>query len=124
MWFCLLFPHLPGRRSRHGLYKFVPVPDLQEGLEDMDVNHVTAAVLAAAEDLVGDGDDAVHGDGAAHPVIAPSVLEGLQVKFGRGHVVAASEEARRRRRHLQTLVRSLGVIAHDPFVELSLGDVQ
>lgn len=53
-----LFPHFFFRRSWNGLYKFVAVPDLQEGVQGVDVDQVTASLLATAEDLVGNRDDA------------------------------------------------------------------
>ena len=120
MRFCLLFPDFSFRRSWHGLYKFVSVPDLQEGVEDVDVDQVTTSLLAATEDLIRDRDDAVDRDGPAHPVVAASILERLQVERGCGHGVAAVVEARRGGRHFEALVGSLGVVGRDPLVELTL----
>ena len=120
----LLFADFPFRRSWHGLYEFVPVPDLQQGVQDVDVDEVAAAVLAAAEDLVRDRDDAVDRDGAAHPVVPAAVLEGREIQCRHGNVVVAVVEAISRGGHFEALVGALGVVVLDPRVEFSLGDFQ
>ena len=76
MWFCSLFSHLPPSCSWHGLYEFVAVPDLQESVEDVHIDQMTTAVLAATEDLVRDRDDAVHRDRSTDPVVTASILKG------------------------------------------------
>lgn len=124
MWFCFLLADLPFRRSWHCLDEFVPVPDLEQGVEDVDVDEVAASVRAATEDLVRDRDDAVDRDDAAHPVVPTAVVEGLEVECRHGNVVVAIVEALGRGGHLETLVGTLGVVVVDPSVEFSLGDVQ
>jgi hypothetical protein len=80
---------------------------------------VTRSVLAGAEDLATDCDDARAGHGARDPLVA-SVLQchrDVERHVGREH---SSLKALLWRVHLQLLVRSLGVVFHDPCVELTL----
>lgn len=81
---------------------------------------MAASLLAATEDLVGQRDDAVDGNGSTHPVIPAAVLKRREIKSRCRPLVSPVVEASVRCGHLETLMGSFSVVARDPFVELSL----
>lgn len=76
-------------------------------------------MLAGREDLAADGDDAVGGHLARHPVVARA-FDGDRRVQGQVGVDGASAEALEGTGHVELLVRPFGVVVVHPLVELDL----